>query len=191
MNKRNQKTTLPCTMRSSQEERLAATGMEARTMLNNNPLLREKRPSTQTILVVEDDSTIGGLLTDIINEETSYRAFLASSGEQALQLVKSLKPDLFLLDYQLPCMNGLELYDTLHTMQGFAEIPALFMSANAPVSEIEKRRVSFIRKPFDLEDLLNAIEILLSRASIVITFSGNRWPTQHSEGVEQSICMGS
>jgi CheY-like chemotaxis protein len=161
-------------MQSSEEERSVATEKEARTMLNNNPFLREKRPSTQTILVVEDDFTIGGLLTDIINEETPHKAFLVSSGEQALQLVRGLKPDLFLLDYQLPCMNGLELYDTLHSMKSFAERPALFMSADAPVSELEKRHVCFIRKPFELEDMLNTIEILLSRASVVMAPSGRR-----------------
>jgi len=178
-------------MQSSEEERSVATEKEARTMLNNNPFLREKRPSTQTILVVEDDFTIGGLLTDIINEETPHKAFLVPSGEQALQLVRGLKPDLFLLDYQLPCMNGLELYDTLHAMKGFAEIPALFMSANAPVSELEKRRVGFISKPFELEDMLNSIELLLSKVSVVITPLSRQWIIQHSERVEQSMCMGS
>lgn len=137
-------------------------------MLKDNPLLREKRPSIQTILVLEDDCTLGGLLIDIINEETPYKAFLASSGEEALQIVRSLKPNLLLLDYQLPGMNGLELYDTLHAMKDFAEIPALFMSANAPISELEKRHVGFIKKPFELEDMLYSIEILLSRTSVVI-----------------------
>jgi CheY-like chemotaxis protein len=138
-------------------------------MLNTIPLLREKRSDIQTILIVEDDFALGGLLMDIINDETPYKAFFASSGEQALQLARSLKPDLLLLDYQLPCMNGLELYDTLHAMEGFAKIPALFMSANAPISELEKRRVSFIKKPFELEDMLYSIEVLLSRTSVVIT----------------------
>jgi CheY-like chemotaxis protein len=88
-------------------------------------------------------------------------------------------------------MNGLELYDTLHAMKGFAEIPALFMSANAPVSELEKRRVGFISKPFELEDMLNSIELLLSNVSVVITPLSRQWIIQHSERVEQSMCMGS
>jgi CheY-like chemotaxis protein len=159
MNKRNQKTMLSCAMQSSETK--------ARIMLNNNLFLLEKRPSTQTILVVEDDFAIGGLLVDVINEETPYKAFLTSSGEQALQFVRSLKPDLFLLDYQLPCMNGLELYDTLHAMKGFVAIPALFMSANAPVSELEKRHVSFISKPFELEEMLNTIDVLLSKERVL------------------------
>src|SRR5258708_1083317 len=141
-------------------------------MLNNNPFLHEKCQSTQTILVVEDDLTIGGLLIDVINEETTYKAFLASSGEQALQLVRSLKPDLFLLAYQLPCMNGLELYATLHAMKGFVEIYVWFMRGDGAVSELEKSEVCLIEKPFELEDMLKYIEILLSRASVVITLSG-------------------
>lgn len=159
MNKRNEKTMQVSTI---EEERLAATETKAQTTLNNDLFLRGKHPNIQTILVIEDDYTIGRLLMDIINEETPYRAFLASHGEQALQFVRSLKPDLFLLDYQLPHMNGLELYDTLHAMKGFTEIPALFMSVDAPIKELEKRHVCLMRKPFEIEDLLNTVKLLLS-----------------------------
>ena len=131
-------------------------------MLNSNPFSQEEYATAQTILIVEDDLCIGMLLVEAIHEETPHKAILVTDGEQALQLTRNLKPDLFLLDYNLPSMNGLDLYDLLHATQGFAEIPALFISANVPVSELEKRRLGFVRKPFELDDVIKSIDMLLS-----------------------------
>jgi CheY-like chemotaxis protein len=58
-------------------------------------------------------------------------------------------------------MNGIELYDTLHTTEGLEAVPALFMSANVPMGELKKRQVHFIRKPFELDDILQTVEKLL------------------------------
>ncbi|EFH90002.1 response regulator [Ktedonobacter racemifer] len=138
-------------------------------MWNSNLFSREEHPTTQTILVVEDNSCIGMLLVEVIHEETPYKAILVTDGKQALQLTRSLTPDLFLLDYHLPFMSGLELYDSLHAMKKFSETPALFMSANIPIRELEKRHVCFINKPFELDDMINTIEGLLSRAVVAVT----------------------
>lgn len=140
--------------------------MKERTIANNHAHLSENSPEVQKILVVEDDFALGEVLKDLIQDETPYKVFFVSSGEQALQLAKELKPDLLLLDYQLPGMNGLELYDILHTQKDFAEIPALFMSANPPVRELARRHISFIKKPFELDDVLFYLKILLSSKCI-------------------------
>lgn len=138
-------------------------------MWNSHLFSREEHPNAQTILVVEDDSCIGMLLIEAIHQETPYKAILVTDGEQALQLTRSLTPDLFLLDYHLPFMSGLDLYDSLHAMKEFSAIPALFMSANIPLQELESRHVCFINKPFDLDEMINAIERLLSRAVVADT----------------------
>ncbi len=124
--------------------------------------LEEERPKIKTILVVEDDADRGEFLVQALKDETPYQAVLAPDGFQALKMVRTLKPHLFVLDYLLPRMNGLELYDQLHTMEGLETIPALLMSANLPAKELEKRRVSAITKPFELEELLQTIEKLLA-----------------------------
>src|SRR5579863_7253181 len=90
---------------------------------------QEKQGATKTILLVEDDVNIGEVFLQAIVQETSYFGVLATSGQEALTIVKSIKPHLFILDYQLPRMNGLELYDALHTMKDFEGIPAVMMSA--------------------------------------------------------------
>lgn len=116
------------------------------------------KPLLKTILLVEDDVSIGELLITILEEEGLYETVLVTNGLQALKVVKSIHPLLFVLDYQLPGMNGFELYDRLHAMEGLGGIPALFVSANVPLKELEKRHLQYIRKPFELDQLLDAIE---------------------------------
>jgi CheY-like chemotaxis protein len=130
-------------------------------MSEDNDSSRAHEQKLKTILVVEDDADLGEFFVQVLKDETPYQAILVSDGFQALKMVRGIKPDLFVLDYQLPSMDGIELYDILHTTEGLEAVPALFMSANVPIDELEKRRVYYIKKPFDLDDMLKTIEDLL------------------------------
>ena len=121
----------------------------------------EEDTKAKMVLVVEDDVGIGNFLVQAILQETSHQAMLVTDGFQALKAVASIKPSLFILDYQLPRMNGIELYDKLHAMQGFESIPAIIVSARLPRQEIEKRKVIPMSKPLELDDFLNTIDRLL------------------------------
>lgn len=121
----------------------------------------EEDTKAKMVLVVEDDVGIGNFLVQAILQETSHQAMLVTDGFQALKAVASIKPSLFILDYQLPRMNGIELYDQLHAMQGFESIPAIIVSARLPRREIEKRKVIPMSKPLELDDFLNTIDRLL------------------------------
>src|SRR6266581_2160408 len=121
----------------------------------------EEDTKAKMVLVVEDDVGIGNFLVQAILQETSHQAMLVTDGFQALKAVASIKPSLFILDYQLPRMNGIELYDKLHAMQGFESIPAIIVSARLPRQEIEKRKIMSMNKPLELDDFLNTIDRLL------------------------------
>src|SRR2546421_2836510 len=117
--------------------------------------------TVKTVLVVEDDTGIGNFLVQAISQETSHHALLVADGFQALKTVASIKPSLFILDYQLPRMNGIELYDQLHATKGLEEIPAIVISARLPTKEMQKRKILAMSKPLELDDFLNTIEKLL------------------------------
>lgn len=121
----------------------------------------EKDTPIKTVLVVEDDTGIGTFLVQAILQETHYHALLVSDGFQALKAVTSIKPDLFILDYQLPRMNGIELYDHLHSTKSLEHIPALIISARLPKQEIEKRKLISMSKPLELDEFLQTVERLL------------------------------
>ena len=112
----------------------------------------------KTVLIVEDDDEIGRLLVLLLSQETPYQVCLVHSAKEALWIVQEVKPVLFLLDYYLPSVTGLQLYDQLHAQQEFAAIPAIIISANLPVKELETRHIVGLAKPFDLDQLLDTIE---------------------------------
>ena len=126
----------------------------------------QKDPTdVKTVFIVEDDEAIGDLLVQAIEQETSYHAVLASDGFQALKMLRTVKPDLILLDYSLPGMNGLELYDTIHTVKALKHLPVLIVSAETAriQKEIKARQLLQLQQPFDLANLLQAIERLFSQ----------------------------
>lgn len=115
----------------------------------------------KTVLVVEDDTGIGSFLVQAISQETPHHAILVTDGLQAIKAVSNIKPSLFILDYQLPRMNGIELYDRLHAMKGLEDVPIIMISARLPRKEIAKRNIVAMSKPLELDDFLQAIEKLL------------------------------
>jgi CheY-like chemotaxis protein len=126
--------------------------------------LEEAQASTKTILLVEDDPNISSFLVEAVAQETPYQAIVASDGNTALNLVQHFTPCLFVLDYGLPGMNGIELYDRLHTNPALAPIPAVLITANRdlPQRQIQQRQLITFQKPFDLEAFLTTIETLLT-----------------------------
>ena len=120
--------------------------------------------ATKMIFIVEDDEAVGALLVQAIEQETSYQAVLTSDGFQALKMLRTVKPDVLLLDYGLPDMNGLELYDTIHAVKALERLPALIISAEAAriQKEVKARQLPLLKKPFELTHLFEAIERLFS-----------------------------
>ena len=121
--------------------------------------------AVKTVFIVEDDEAIGELLVQTIEQETSYQAVLASDGFQALKMLRTVKPDVLILDYGLPDMNGIEFYDTIHAVKALNHLPVLIVSAETAriQKEIKARQLPQLQKPFDLANLLQAIERLFSQ----------------------------
>jgi len=133
-------------------------------MDTDNSALKEPI-AVKTVFIVEDDETIGALLVQTIEQETPYRAVLASDGFQALKMLPTVQPDVLLLDYGLPDMNGLEFYDTIHAVKALKHLPVLIVSAQAAriQKEVRARHLLLLQKPFELTTLLEEIERLVSR----------------------------
>jgi DNA-binding response OmpR family regulator len=127
----------------------------------NNQLLKNAPDSVKTILLVEDDIVIAELLVQMITQETHHQIFSVPNAPEALDLVKNIKPQLMILDYWLPTIHGIELYDQLHNTEGLEKVPAIMLSVNAPLKELNQRHIIYIKKPFDMYKLLEAIDKLL------------------------------
>jgi DNA-binding response OmpR family regulator len=117
----------------------------------------------QTLLLVEDEEDIGEFIVQVLKDETPYTALHVRDAIQALEVVNSIKPNLFILDYHLPGIDGLELSDRLHSIEGLETTPTLMLSAHPPsLKELRQRQIVLLKKPFDLSDLLKSVERLMS-----------------------------
>jgi CheY-like chemotaxis protein len=114
------------------------------------------------VLIIEDDALIGEMFVQTISQETAHQALLVPDGHHALEIVKTHRPDLIILDYHLPRMNGLELYDRLHAMKELENVPTILTTAGVMQYDMQERHLIGISKPVDLNKLLDIIEELLS-----------------------------
>jgi CheY-like chemotaxis protein len=114
----------------------------------------------KTVLLVEDDAGNGMFFEQVISQETPYLSRLVMTGAEALVVAQKIKPNLFILDYRLHDISGVELYDLLHQMKGLEEIPAIILSASLDqhASEIERRHLIGVRKPIELDIFIALIK---------------------------------
>lgn len=110
-----------------------------------------------TILIVEDDEDVGEFLQQVIDEETPYHTTVVHDGPRALEKAQQIHPCLLLLDYRLPGMDGLEVYDRLQSMDETRGVPAIMMSAKLPDEELQRRGIYQLRKPMDLGNVIRMI----------------------------------
>ena len=124
--------------------------------LQGEQCLRE----TDIILIIEDDLCNGEFLVELLLEETPFYPIRVTDGFQALKFTQLLKPKLLICDYYLPKMDGITLYDRLHSNRELQDVPALIVSARLEghEREIKERGLAALSKPFDLEDFFAAIE---------------------------------
>ncbi len=121
------------------------------------------------ILIVEDEDIIR---KDIIRtlELSDYEALSASDGRQALKIALQYLPDLIISDIMMPEVDGFEFLLQLQQVKETADIPFLFLSAKSDKSDIREGMNlgadDFITKPFDIDELLNAVETRLKKRDI-------------------------
>lgn len=113
-----------------------------------------------TILIVDDNANNLKVVAGVLKGE-GYQFRMAKSGAQALSILEILKPDLILLDIQMPEMDGYETCRRIKENKDFALIPIIFLTANTDADSISKAfkhgGVDFVSKPFNCDELLARI----------------------------------
>lgn len=109
------------------------------------------------VLHVDDDEDIRVIAKMSLEVVGDLAVHQCSSGMQAIEEAVAAQPDLFLLDYMMPGMNGEETLRGLRQIPGLENVPVIFMTARIQpdVSEALKRdgAIEVIAKPFDPMDL--------------------------------------
>jgi CheY-like chemotaxis protein len=120
--------------------------------------VKELRKRRRVVVVVEDDEFTRSLLSTFLQEE-GYRTVSVADGNQALQIIHHVKPDVVTLDLSLPGKGGVEILTQLQQEalpKPIAVIVVSALSSTLP-SEVKALASSIVDKPFDLEELSLAI----------------------------------
>jgi len=120
---------------------------------------------TKMILIVEDEPKNLTLLRDLL-QVSGYSTIEATDGEKGVELAKSKKPDLILMDIQMPKMDGLEATRILKADTTTRNIPILALTSYAMKGDEERILEvgcdGYLAKPFDIQELLKTVAEYLS-----------------------------
>lgn len=119
----------------------------------------------QTVLVVDDEFGVAEVLQSILEDE-GYRVATAINGKQALARLAEFAPDLIMLDYMMPIMDGTQTLAAIRKDKTFAGTPVIMMSSleEASVRETCTDYNTFLRKPFRAMQVLKMVAQLLGQA---------------------------
>lgn len=120
---------------------------------------------TRTVLIVDDQLGIRLLLEEIVKSE-GYKAFSCANGKEALAFVEQAPPDLILIDFRLPIIDGATVIERLEESGKY--IPTIIMSGLAEEAKSKTKNFSSVKevfsKPFNIEDAKFHINRLLTKS---------------------------
>ena len=126
---------------------------------------KQRRAASKTILIVEDNDLNMKLFHDLIQAQ-GYRTLQTKDGMEALKLARQHKPDLILMDIQLPEVSGLEVTKWIKEDDNLRAIPIIAVTAFAMKGDEEKIREggceAYIAKPISVTNFLQTVERFLN-----------------------------
>ena len=121
----------------------------------------------EMILIVDDEAGVRELLGDALRI-AGFETSTASDGMSALTAIRNKKPDLLIIDINMPLMDGFELVEMLRSTGD--NTPALMLSARADRADVTRGLTlgadDYVTKPFGLEELLLRVKAILRRSQI-------------------------
>ena len=120
------------------------------------------------ILMIDDDISIGDMLTEVLTRE-GYRVTRAYSGTEALLVLSALKPDLVLLDLDMPVMNGTEALAQM--LAANRELPVVMLTVSEDAEDLKEAFVlgarGYLVKNIDAEYLVNGVRQVVAGESVM------------------------
>lgn len=129
-------------------------------------MLQEEKMMSERILIIEDDPAILKLLQRGLAYE-GYVVDTAVDGRSGLLMARDNQPDLVVLDWMLPGMDGLEV---CHRLRTGGEVPIVMLTAKDTIQDrvqgLDAGADDYLVKPFNLDELLARIRALLRRTQV-------------------------
>ena len=122
--------------------------------------------ANELILIVEDNEKNRKLVRDVLTF-TGYRLAEAETGEDGVRLAKELRPDLVLMDIQLPGINGIAALGQIRDDPAIRDTPVIAVTASAMTHDRQKIMASgfdgYQSKPINVKEFLAAVRAILDR----------------------------
>jgi len=117
-----------------------------------------------TVLIVEDNEKNMKLARDVLQAK-GYQTLEALTGEDGVRLAKEKRPDLVLMDIQLPGINGIEAFRQIRGEAGTAHIPVVAVTASVTPTDRSAINAAgfdaFVSKPINLKEFLDTVKRLV------------------------------
>lgn len=124
--------------------------------------------SNKTILVIDDDETIRTVV-DAVLKQHDLSPVLASSGEEGLNIARTVPPDGIVLDRKMPGMDGDQVLKELKEDPETAHIPVIMLTSKNRITDVseclELGACDYIVKPFDHDNFIIRVHNMLKRSS--------------------------
>jgi excisionase family DNA binding protein len=135
-------------------------------MRDNHIPIDHLESGKKKVLIVDDDAEIVELIADILTRDGKFDVKTASSGYEAGISTQQFRPDLILLDYMLPDVNGNVVCQTIRKNPEFENTKIVIVSGVVKQDEIDQLMKSgaegFIKKPFSIDELIDKVNAVLS-----------------------------
>lgn len=130
-------------------------------MKDNGIPLDQLESGLRRILVVDDDAEIVELMVDVLERDGRFEVRTASSGYDAGVLTEEFRPELMILDYMLPDVNGSVVCKTIRKNPAFEHMKIIIVSGVMNQAEIDQLLEfgadTFLAKPFSIDDLISTM----------------------------------
>lgn len=125
------------------------------------------RNNRQKIILLADDEINLQQLMKITLKSKNYHVETANNGLEGLDKLKTVKPDLIILDMNMPEMGGVEFYRKICYGTDHPRYPVLVLTARAGMDQLFKQLNvdGFMVKPFEIADLLHEVESIIEKRS--------------------------
>lgn len=145
-------------------EALDTCGCLADKVIGQAPTLAG-RGQGKRVLVVEDEPNLAEAFAGVLRRE-GYEVEVVNNGRLGLERAIASRPDLVLLDYELPELDGIQVIDRLRAESATRDLPVLLASASNVSLEEMCRASAFLKKPFPAEMLVSLVEHQIRSATI-------------------------
>ena len=140
------------------------------------------------VLIIEDEPTLGKNMMNYLGRH-GYEARLAESGEQGLQQLDEFKPDVVLLDYNLPGINGLEVLERIRKADGQVKLIMItgHGSAQIAVDAMKAGAYDYLSKPVVLSELKLLLEKAVGQERLEEALSYYQHRQARTSGLEKLV----